>query len=535
MIIKKVAIGNHEESYIEESFSSGFNIISSDDNNKGKTIVIQSMMYALGNAPTFPSSFNYKNYMFVVEFEVDNILYKLYRKRDTFVLKYEKIFMVFDSVSEFKRYWSKHITKLPEIYKNEFLKIVDPELFYQIFFIGQDKKDTSNISNKGYYNKKDFISMIFAMCGNTVSELSIDEITTMKDKIKELKLEKAELLKQHKILKSEEKAVNYLSSVSDKISFEKKIKSIDKINDRILELRKERNRAANRKSKWDSTIKELRSLNRDIKVGELRCSDCNSTNITYISADKSSYAFDVSTVEMRNEILSSINEKIAIYIEELEKYDALISLEQDKLSKTLTESDITLENILAYKDDVFSASDAEEKIQSIDAEVIGLKNQLLVNDEHMMDTINSQQDTMNNIITIMKDTYKAIDPTSNVEIDELFTKKDEVYSGSESTIFHITKLYALQNVIKHNYPIVIDSFRAEDLSSGKERTVIELFSHLNNQKIFTTTVKLEEIGKYDGYEGINHIDYLNYRPSKLLGKSHNDEFKKIISEMSLVM
>ena len=62
MIIHKVAVGNNEEAYIETRFSDSFNIISSDDNNKGKTILIQSLVYCLGNVPVFPSSFDYKNY-----------------------------------------------------------------------------------------------------------------------------------------------------------------------------------------------------------------------------------------------------------------------------------------------------------------------------------------------------------------------------------------------------------------------------------------------------------------------------------------
>ena len=56
MIINKIAIGNSQEAFIEDRFTSGLNIISSDDNNKGKTIVIQSIFYAIGNEPVFPSS-----------------------------------------------------------------------------------------------------------------------------------------------------------------------------------------------------------------------------------------------------------------------------------------------------------------------------------------------------------------------------------------------------------------------------------------------------------------------------------------------
>ncbi|WP_318264046.1 hypothetical protein [Peribacillus simplex] len=41
MLIKKVAIGNEQEAFIENRFSEKMNIISSEDNNRGKTILIQ--------------------------------------------------------------------------------------------------------------------------------------------------------------------------------------------------------------------------------------------------------------------------------------------------------------------------------------------------------------------------------------------------------------------------------------------------------------------------------------------------------------
>ena len=51
MIIRAVYIGNSEEAYINKEFKEGLNIISSDDNNKGKTIVM------LGKHSSFPVSF----------------------------------------------------------------------------------------------------------------------------------------------------------------------------------------------------------------------------------------------------------------------------------------------------------------------------------------------------------------------------------------------------------------------------------------------------------------------------------------------
>ena len=53
MKIKAIYIGNSEEAFAFENFQTGLNIISSDDNNKGKTIVIQSIVTGRSNKPPF--------------------------------------------------------------------------------------------------------------------------------------------------------------------------------------------------------------------------------------------------------------------------------------------------------------------------------------------------------------------------------------------------------------------------------------------------------------------------------------------------
>ena len=53
MKIRKVAVGNAAEAFIEGNFTNGVNIISSDDNNKGKTIVIQSLLNPVSEAYPF--------------------------------------------------------------------------------------------------------------------------------------------------------------------------------------------------------------------------------------------------------------------------------------------------------------------------------------------------------------------------------------------------------------------------------------------------------------------------------------------------
>lgn len=533
MVIKKVAVGNSEEAFVEDTFSSGLNIISSDDNNKGKTIVIQSIMYTLGNVPAFPVSFEYEKYQYYLEFENNSTTYHLCRIKDTFVLRYDSIFMTFDSVSELKHYWTKHIFELPTITKNQISKIVDPELFVQLFFVGQDKKDTSNISNSGLYNKQDYYNMVYDIVDAGGIELTDDEITQIKSKISTLSDEKKTLLKQFKILKSHKTPVGYFSSTNDKEEFAKKVTDLEKIREKIEELRKSRNREATRSSKWKITIKELNSLNRILPKGELRCMDCNSSNISFSTSKNGGYSFDVSTAEMRSEILHSIEEKIKICDEEIERISHLIEQEQEKLKNIMSDEKVTLEALVAFKEDIFSASDAENKIQEINKKIDELQSQLNSTNK-IKDTAKEKQcNILKQIIDEMNSLYKEVDPAGNQVYSDIFTKRGQLYSGSDETIFHEIKLYSLTHNLKLCYPIIIDSFRAEDLSTQKEEKIIELFRRLDNQIIFTTTLKEEEIGKYDELDGINHIDYSLHTPSKILSKDYLLEFTNLLSIFNL--
>lgn len=210
-----------------------------------------------------------------------------------------------------------------------------------------------------------------------------------------------------------------------------------------------------------------------------------------------------------------------------------ISAAQDEMQELMNDEAISLEAIVAYKQDVFSASDAETKIKEIDAETENLKNQLKVNTGSTQSKKEQQLAFLAAILNEMNSVYETIDPNGNLHFDDLFTKKDEVYSGSEATIFHLSRLYAFSKILHHNYPIVVDSFRAEDLSTAKENLVIDLYNTLPNQVIFTTTLKLEELGKYDSRSDIHHIDYKGHTPSKMLSAEYVEEFCELMSNLSI--
>lgn len=227
------------------------------------------------------------------------------------------------------------------------------------------------------------------------------------------------------------------------------------------------------------------------------------------------------------------SEKISAYSEEIERLSAEIIIEQERLQSLMDDESVSLESIVAYKKDIFSASDAEARIKEIDMEVATLKSQLLASENASIETQEQRVALLSAIIGKMNELYHQIDPDGNIIYSSLFTQRNEVYSGSEATIFHVVKLFALQFVLRHSFPIVIDSFRAEDLSTGKENTVLEISKSIDKQVILTTTLKHEEIGKYDDLPDVNHINYQSHTPSKILDGAFVESFVALLNDLSI--
>ena len=175
MKIKKIAIGNKLESFIENRLNDGVNVIYSDDNNKGKTIVIQGLMYALGNDPIFPAGFLPNNYHFYVEIEINGKIVEFLRHKSTTIVQLDSQIYVFETSTELKYFINENILQIPQIIKDGQTKLVDLSLLYEIFFVGQDKRNTSNTINTGYYNKKDFENLLASMNGNLLVDISDEQ------------------------------------------------------------------------------------------------------------------------------------------------------------------------------------------------------------------------------------------------------------------------------------------------------------------------------------------------------------------------
>lgn len=231
----------------------------------------------------------------------------------------------------------------------------------------------------------------------------------------------------------------------------------------------------------------------------------------------------------------SIKEKIVNFSEDISRYDAEINKYQIELNRVMEEDDVTIENIVAFKSGFTSIEEIDSVITEIDNQITKLQGELDSGAKISEEAKKKRQKFFQKFIEDMNTISNVIEGTTDKKYNDIFTKRGAVISGSEETVFYISKLLATVRAIKHECPIIMDSFRAEDLSTEKENRALDLFIKLDKQCILTTTIKEEEKGKYDSFPQIHIIDYTEHTTNKLLSPDYNSEFTSILGTMNILL
>lgn len=534
MIIKSIALGNVEEAYVEERLTDGVNIIFSDDNNKGKTLVMQGMMYAMGNQPIFPKGFNYRSNYFYCKAEINDEEIEFLRRDSSFLVKRQGAQYSFDNVTELKYFLvDENIFNIPQISKDEHMVIADLNLFYELFFIGQDKRNPSNTINSGYNNKKDFVNMLCSLNGYPLMDM--EEINEEnKQRIQQLKADIAATKKLLKLLKKNPDVSGYVDKYGDSTQFDTFRMRVKRLHNEIAEYKKKRNLEYNRKEKLESLVQELNSLNREIEQGNVICAKCGNDKIIYKSKGIS---FEVSNSYVRRQVLSSIAYQISQKEEIIREYSYQLQQLQDELKKILQEVPVELHRILLYSEMILSEIDYDNKLKELCEQL----EELQANDKNISDSEKEAKqkckEMKEDIVSRMNKLYREVDPQGRTFFDDIFTKRDETYSGSEEQEYYYSRVLAINDYFKHSYPLLIDCYRSGEISSQKEDIMIKNFISRKKQVIITSTLKKEEYtsNKYDQYkDNANAIDYSNNESSKLLQSQYVAKLGTIVESFGVM-
>ena len=534
--MKAAYIGNGIESFVENNFSTEMNVIYSLDNNRGKTILMQGIMFCLGAIPTFPDGFPFREYTYIVDLECDGKPITVARKHNSFAVKTVDGIQALESVEAFKGFWNDNISELPEIVKDGRAVVAGLELYTQMFFVGQDGLSSAKV-NSGYFDKKDFMEMLYSLKGLSARTLESGHVKKLKRHKEELKGRIKTLSKQADALKQRGTALSMMSATTDSRDMKEFTKELDRASAVVSDLRKQRSRLAARRTKNKIVLDELRSLKINVKVGSLICLQCGSENVGYRMAD-SGVVFDVTTSEMRTQIINSLEDRISGIEDDLHSVARQLRSAQEVLDDLLeAKPEVTLADIIACKDAFLNARDIDTQIRQNQDEMDRI-DEMLSNDQDVSGELRSQREEFRKeLLSSMNYARKFISGNpSEADYTELFTTQANVLSGSDGTIYFAARLYAIAKVLNHGMPLLIDSFRADDLSSDREDRLLDLLSKLTNQKILTTTIKREEGSlKYAEDNRVQAIDYSDHTDRKLLSLQFNEKFAAKADELGMFL
>lgn len=534
MRINKIAFGNNNEAFIEGRLKENLNIIYSNDNNKGKTLLIQGLMYSIGYESIFPKGFNPREYYFYSSITFNDETFEFLRKKNSVIVKGENLYHICNSISELKYLFDRNIYKLPRILKNGSEKIADLTLFYELFFLGQDGRNTSNLVSKGLYNKVDFKNMLFVMNGIDTFENNKYDIQNLNDEKDKLKDKEKSLKKKFSLLKENPEIANFTATSADIDRFEKEKKIISDINHSIFEYKKQRTREQNRKNKLQNLLGELNSLNRNIDTGKVKCAICGSDKIIFSNED---FNFEVSNSFIRKQIINSIDTDINLKSEIIDELTRNINYEQNQLTKELELIPKEDKDFIIFKDEIIDNKVIDKEINEIKSEIRKIDNTLKLDKSNVSFNKNEQKDFIYSILSRMTYYYNQIDKEGTLVFDDIFTKKDETYSGSEEQEFYFCKMVALSDNLRHEFPIIIDSFRDGEISTNKENEMLKIFKKLGKQSIITATLKDEEYhsDKYEDDFDTNVLDYSSFQDSRILRKNLAGDFLIILESFGNII
>ena len=205
--------------------------------------------------------------------------------------------------------------------------------------------------------------------------------------------------------------------------------------------------------------------------------------------------------------------------------DSKIIEKKNELSELMKDDDISIENLILYKNDIMGAIPIDQQIYELDKQITSLKDQIIKISNRSNQNKDLREKVYNKFIEYMNLFYDKSESEDPLIINQIFTNNDVNYSGSQGTLYLMSRIYACSRLMDSDFPIIIDHFRGGELSSIKEEKILELFLALNKQIILTCTLKQEENDKYANNNSVHDISFDGVTKFKLLQPKYNKEFR----------
>lgn len=482
-------------------FKRGFNVVTSNDNHVGKSSLLKSLYYTMGAEVDFDNVWNKNTKLYVVEFYIDKIKFRIARWQKAFALfKGTELILTTKSVSkdlanEFEKIFSFSVYMANK--KTNKIELSPPVFTFMPYYIDQDRGWSGlyeSFSNIDQYKKSDRIKSLYYHLGiytrSTVELMAKRD--TLKDTIEKLKEEESKLTITVNLLYEEIQNIIPADTIEE---LEKNLtiprKQIELL---VSEIGKARNKiqsletALYQHKHQLEVIKEYKEIKDNANIKEQKsihtCPRCG------YSLDEDIYSIVRSNYNIQNEnyiyiqieqIISSITSELEVYkkryidlMNELKQQEKAYDEKQNSYEVYLRQRGLQ-DSIKHFteqlKQNSYDQKKQEKKIRDINKELKKLPNKKEVEEKYI-------ENVRTNIIKLdawnsaYEGNIKLLKP-----IKAQGTLENKIILAQMIGIFQTMQYFKSDTLL---CPLVVDSPRAKEASHTSSKDILKLIFEINN-------------------------------------------------------
>ena len=502
-------IGNRKAKRI--SFLDGKNLLTSNANHLGKSLICKSLYYTLGAEVFFSEAWKNENSMYVLQFVLDSKVYNIARKNKLFIIwdnngYKEKFYLVKNLQEKLNQIFNFHIMLIG---KNESKSLIDsaPVFMYVPYYIDQEygwTPETKSFNNLAQFDKEERRNALYYHVGcldeNYVNvSLSLDKA---KDELLNLEKERKTCLEvisyMENMLENNGDIIVNETELTNKISDNR-----NKLNQILNEIEQHRNKIINFENECEKLSKEKETIEaflgkkqKPVNQKSVQCPNCGNTiELNFTETFHKEYIKETIHAELADIDLKIQKLKEKIEVENNNFINASNQLKS--LEQNITIDQNIYNRYIKMRSAKEMLTENRTHLGEIDAQIEKI-NQTVSNWQKLKkayDESKKKADDIyrNNLLKLFA--QLNVKTREIININEYRIGDDIPASGAYKARVILAKYYALlltkQSFNKGiiDFPIVIDSPRGDEQDKDNAKTIMNFIlknSDINNQVIVAT-------------------------------------------------